>query len=74
MSACFIKKIKLEEKQMESMLIRELNSIKPRIPINTYRTIIGQIRTGDLGGATVGINRLKSKLSREEAYENSRSK
>lgn len=53
-------------------LMRELNAIKPRIPQQTYRTIIGQMRAGDMGGATVGINRLKNKLAREEAaHENS---
>ena len=55
--------------------IKELNTIKARIPQQTYRTIIGQMRAGDLGGATVGINRLKAKLAREEAsHENSRRK
>lgn len=36
-------------------VIRELNTIKSRIPQQTYRTIIGQLRAGDLGGATVGV-------------------
>ena len=47
--------------------IRELNAMKARIPQQTYRTIIGQMRAGDLGGATVGINRLKKKLAKEDA-------
>ena len=56
-------------------VLRELNTIKPRIPVQTYRTIVGQIRAGDMGGATVGINRLKARLRREdEQYENSGSK
>lgn len=46
--------------------IKELNAIKHRIPENTYRTILGQVHAGDLGGATVGINRLKKILQREE--------
>lgn len=46
--------------------IKELNAIKHRIPENTYRTILGQVNAGDLGGATVGINRLKKRLQREE--------
>lgn len=55
--------------------IKELNAIKARIPQQTYKTIIGQMRAGDLGGATVGINRLKKKLAREEAvHENSNRK
>lgn len=47
-------------------VIKELNAIKARIPRQTYRTIIGQVRAGDLGGATVGIERLKRKLERED--------
>lgn len=47
--------------------IRELNAMKARIPQQTYRTIIGQMRAGDLCGATVGINRLKKKLAKEDA-------
>lgn len=46
--------------------VKELNAIKHRIPENTYRTILGQVHAGDLGGATVGINRLKKRLQREE--------
>ena len=54
-------------------VIKELNTIKARISQQTYRTIVGQVRAGDLGGATVGINRLKAKLAKEEAsHENSR--
>jgi hypothetical protein len=51
---------------MERELIRELNTIKARIPQQTYRTIIGQMRAGDLGGATVGVERLKRRLARED--------
>ncbi|MBR5943550.1 MAG: hypothetical protein IKZ94_01215 [Lachnospiraceae bacterium] len=47
--------------------IKELNMIKARIPKQTYLTIIGQMRAGDLGGATVGIERLKRKLAKEDA-------
>lgn len=46
--------------------IKELNTIKNRIPQNTYRTIEGQINAGDIDGAAVGINRLKKRLKREE--------
>lgn len=46
--------------------IKELNAIKNRMPENTYRTIVGQINAGDFGGATVGINRIKKRLQREE--------
>lgn len=53
--------------------IKELNTIKARIPQQTYRTIIGQMRAGDLGGATVGIERLK-KLAKEDAANENRSR
>jgi len=73
MSVNFIRRIK-EEITMNNV-IKELNTIKARIPQQTYRTIVGQVRAGDLGGATVGINRLKAKLAKEEAsHENSRRK
>ena len=42
-----------------NQVIKELNTIKGRIPQQTYKTIIGQIRAGDLGGAEVGVARLK---------------
>lgn len=48
-------------------MYKELNAMKARIPQQTYRTLIGQMRAGDLGGATVGINRLKKKLAKEDA-------
>ena len=70
MNVNFIRRIK-EEVTMNDV-IKELNTIKARIPQQTYRTIVGQVRAGDLGGATVGINRLKAKLAKEEAsHENS---
>ena len=73
MNVNFIRRIK-EEITMNDV-IKELNTIKARIPQQTYRTIVGQVRAGDLGGATVGINRLKAKLAKEEAsHENSRRK
>lgn len=57
---------------MEHELIKELNQIRARIPKQTYRTIIGQMRAGDLGGATVGVERLKRKIAREDCQnENS---
>jgi hypothetical protein len=45
-------------------VIRELNAIKADIPVQTYKTIMGQVRAGDLGGATVGINRIKERQER----------
>ena len=54
--------------------IKELNTIKARIPQQTYRMIIGHMRAGDLGGATVGINRLKKKLAKEDAANENRSR
>lgn len=51
---------------MEERLIKELNMIRRHIPWQTYKTIIGQIKAGDLGGAEVGIGRLKRRIAREE--------
>lgn len=72
MNANFIRRIK-EEVAMNDV-IKELNTIKARIPQQTYRTIVGQVRAGDLGGATVGINRLKAKLAKEDASHENRSR
>lgn len=47
--------------------IKELNTIKVKISEQTYKTIIGQIRAGDVGGARVGIERLKLRIAKEEA-------
>lgn len=40
----------------------ELNSIRRKIPYNTYKTILGQLNAGDIKGAETGIKRLKEKL------------
>ena len=47
-------------------VIKELNTIKSYIPLNTYRTIQGQIKAGDVNGARVGVERMKKKLSVKE--------
>ena len=52
---------------MEERLIKEVKMIKHKIPWQTYKTLIGQIRAGDLNGAEVGIGRLKRKIARKEA-------
>lgn len=39
----------------------ELEDIKKYIPVNTYKTIIGQIRAGHKDAAKVGIERIKIK-------------
>ncbi len=46
---------------------KDLETLKWKIPHQTYRTIVGQIKAGDIGGATVGIERLKRRIAREEA-------
>ena len=51
---------------MEDRLMKELNRIKHKIPWQTYKTIIGQMKSGDINGAEVGISRLKRKIAREE--------
>lgn len=38
----------------------ELLTLKNKIPRNTYKTILGQIKAGDIKGASIGIERLKS--------------
>ena len=55
-----------------NQVIKELNTIKGRIPQQTYKTIIGQIREGDLGGAEVGVARLKRRLEKEDAANENR--
>jgi hypothetical protein len=41
----------------------ELNSLKGKIPHNTYKTIFGQINKGDIKAAETGIKRLKEKIN-----------
>ena len=48
---------------------KDLEALKWKIPHQTYRTIVGQIKAGDIGGATVGIERLKRRIAREEARD-----
>ena len=38
----------------------ELLELKNKIPKQTYKTILGQIKAGDLKGALKGIERLKA--------------
>lgn len=45
----------------------EVETLKNKIPIQTYRALLGQIRAGDLHGAEIGIMRLKRRLARKEA-------
>ena len=56
-----------EERAMN--LYYELVTIKEQIPVSTYKTILGQIRSGDVKGAQTGIRRMKEKL-RRKAYDN----
>uniref|UniRef100_UPI004056CA44 hypothetical protein n=1 Tax=Agathobacter sp. TaxID=2021311 RepID=UPI004056CA44 len=48
-------------------VVKELNEIKSKISPQIYRTIMGQIRAGDMRGASVGIERLKQKIAGEAA-------
>ena len=43
-------------------LMKELNSIKKYIPYNTYRTIKGQMKSGNVEAARTGINRIKKRV------------
>lgn len=47
----------------------EVDTLKNRIPIQTYRALLGQIRAGDLHGAEIGLMRLRRKLARKEAAD-----
>ena len=42
-------------------LMKELNSIKKYIPYNTYRTIKGQMKFGNVEAARTGISRIKKR-------------
>lgn len=42
-------------------LMKELNSIKKYIPYNTFRTIKGQKKSGNVDAARTGISRIKKK-------------
>ena len=42
--------------------MEELNSIKKYIPYNTYRTIKGQVKSGNVEAARTGINKIKKSL------------
>lgn len=43
-------------------LKRELNGIRKHIPYNTYKTILGQMKAGQVEAARVGIERIKKRL------------
>ena len=43
-------------------LMKELKSIKKYIPYNTYRTIKGQMKSGNVEAARTGINRIKKSV------------
>lgn len=47
---------------MQDALYRELRPLYGRIPKNTYKSIVGQIRKGDYAGAQRGMNRIKEGL------------
>ena len=42
-------------------LMKELNSINKYIPYNTYRTIKGQMKSGNVEAARTGISRIKKR-------------
>lgn len=48
-------------------LIKDINMMKRYIPQNTYRTLMGQIKAGDVNGATVGVERLKRRYLQKES-------
>lgn len=50
---------------MEVTAMERLERIKGKIKWNTYKTIVGQIRSGNVEGAMVGIERLENKLRKD---------
>lgn len=47
-------------------IYQELQKIRDRIPRNTYKTILGQLRAGDMIGAAMGVKRLQRQLARAD--------
>ena len=47
-------------------LMKELNSIKKYIPYNTYHTIKGQMKSGNVEAARTGINRTKKRTEEQK--------
>ena len=43
---------------------RELEGIRKGISYNTYKTILGQMKAGQVEAARVGIERIKKKVNR----------
>ena len=43
-------------------LKKELDNIRKHIPYNTYKTILGQMKAGQVEAARVGIERIKKRL------------
>lgn len=51
-------------------LKEELDGIKKHIPWNTYKTILGQMKAGQVDAARVGIDRIKKRLEGGGHHEN----
>ena len=47
-------------------IYRELQRIRDRIPRNTYKTILGQLRAGDMIGAAMGVKRLQRQIAKAD--------
>lgn len=47
-------------------IYKELQAIRDRIPRNTYKTILGQLRAGDMIGAAMGVKRLQRQITRTD--------
>ena len=50
----------------EEYVFGELSKLKRKIPRNTYKTIVGQIKAKDYEGAITGIARIKAKMRKEK--------
>ena len=47
-------------------IYQELQRIRDRIPRNTYKTILGQLRAGDMIGAAMGVKRLQRQIAKAD--------
>ena len=55
------------ELQMEKkQLLEMIEQLKPYIPLTSYKSVVGQIRVGDLKGAWTGIIRLRGRVRANE--------
>lgn len=52
--------------KFDPTVYRELQKLRDKIPKNTYKTILGQLRAGDSLGAALGIKRMQREIAKAE--------